>query len=164
MSYNISSKFYSRGRSSIAFATNKATNKSQNSHIPSSHHGINPRSLPARFPHFESSNRRRRDNPLPKMPRPHVLPHHRRLPEGHEFFTGSGARPMESWSWLCQVTDTSGMPIFDLCHHGWVMKNLWTVERLGGEHVADSKKVKGTRRSNWIWLLVLRRGKGCRKW
>jgi hypothetical protein len=69
-------------------------------------------------------------------------------PQGHELFTGSGPGPMKSWSWRRQVTDTSGVPIFNLRHHGWAMKNLWTVERPGGGHVADLKNVNAKRRSD----------------
>jgi hypothetical protein len=65
-----------------------------------------------------------------------------------ELFIGGGSGPMKSWSWRRQVKDTSGLPIFDLRHHGWAMKNLWTVESPNGQHVANLKRVSSGHRSD----------------
>jgi hypothetical protein len=63
--------------------------------------------------------------------------------DDRELFIGGGPGPMKSWSWRRQVKDTSGVPLFDLRHHGWAMKNLWTVESPDGQHMADLKHVSG---------------------
>jgi hypothetical protein len=81
-------------------------------------------------------------------------------PQGHELFTGSGPGPIKSWSWRRQVTDTFGIPIFDLRHHGWAMKNLWTVESPGGEHVVDLKNVNAKRRSDLDMVFGDGKGEG----
>ncbi|KAF1837034.1 hypothetical protein BDW02DRAFT_613224, partial [Decorospora gaudefroyi] len=65
-----------------------------------------------------------------------------------EHFIGGDRGLMKSWSWLQQVQDTSGLPIFDLRHHGWGMKNHWTVESPDGHHVADVKHVSSAHRSD----------------
>jgi hypothetical protein len=68
--------------------------------------------------------------------------------KGGELFVGGGPGPMKSWSWRRQVKDTSGVPVFDLRHHGQAMKNLWTVEGPGGQHIAELKHVSGEHRSD----------------
>jgi hypothetical protein len=75
-----------------------------------------------------------------------------------ELFVGGGPGPMKSWSWRRQVKDNSGEPIFDLRHHGWAMKNLWTVESPEGHHLADLKHVSGKGRSDLD--MVVANGKG----
>jgi hypothetical protein len=65
-----------------------------------------------------------------------------------ELFIGGGSGPMKSWSWRRQVKDTSGVPIFDLRHHGAGMKNLWTVENPDGHLMAELKHVSDGRRSD----------------
>jgi hypothetical protein len=65
-----------------------------------------------------------------------------------ELFVGGGPGPMKSWSWRRQVKDTSGVPIFDLRHHGSGMKNLWTVESPDGHRMAELKHVSSARRSD----------------
>jgi hypothetical protein len=75
-----------------------------------------------------------------------------------ELFIGSGPGPMKSWSWRRQVKGTSGQPIFDLRHHGWAMKNLWTVESPDGHHIADLKHVSSKGRSDLD--MVIANGKG----
>lgn len=55
---------------------------------------------------------------------------------------------MKSWSWRRQIKDTTGQPLFDLRHHGWAMKNLWTVERPGGGQVAELRHINPARRSD----------------
>jgi hypothetical protein len=68
--------------------------------------------------------------------------------KGQELFIGGGPGPMKSWSWRRQVKDTSGVPIFDLRHHGSGMKNLWTVESPDGQRLAELKHVSSGRRSD----------------
>jgi len=68
--------------------------------------------------------------------------------KGQELFVGGGPGPMKSWSWRRQVKDTSGVPIFDLRHHGSAMKNLWTVESPDGQRIAELKHVSSGRRSD----------------
>jgi hypothetical protein len=75
-----------------------------------------------------------------------------------ELFIGGGPGPMKSWSWRRQVKDTSGVPIFDLRHHGAGMKNLWTVENPDGHLMAELKHVSGGRRSDVDMVAV--NGKG----
>jgi hypothetical protein len=76
-----------------------------------------------------------------------------------ELFIGGGPGPMKSWSWRRQVKNKSGEPIFDLRHHGWAMKNLWTVESPEGHHLADLKHVSsGKGRSDLD--MVVANGKG----
>jgi hypothetical protein len=65
---------------------------------------------------------------------------------------------MKSWSWRRQVKDTAGVPLFDLRHHGWAMKNLWTVESPDGQHMADLKHASGKGYSNLD--MVISNGRG----
>jgi hypothetical protein len=78
--------------------------------------------------------------------------------KGQELFIGGGPGPMKSWSWRRQVKDTSGLPIFDLRHHGSAMKNLWTVESPDGHQMAELKHVSSSRRSDLD--MVVANGKG----
>ncbi|KAH7411756.1 hypothetical protein DE146DRAFT_627793 [Phaeosphaeria sp. MPI-PUGE-AT-0046c] len=64
------------------------------------------------------------------------------LDDNHqELFTGTGPGASKSWSWRRQVTDASGAPVFTLRHHGWAMKNLWTIEGTEGHQIAELKHV-----------------------
>jgi hypothetical protein len=76
-----------------------------------------------------------------------------------ELFIGGGPGPMRSWSWRRQVKNKSGEPIFDLRHHGWAMKNLWTVESPEGHHLADLKHISsGKGRSDLDMIVANRNG------
>jgi hypothetical protein len=78
--------------------------------------------------------------------------------KGGELFIGGGPGPMKSWSWRRQVKDTSGVPLFDLRHHGQAMKNLWTVEGPDGHRIAELKHISGKHRSDLD--MVVANGKG----
>jgi hypothetical protein len=80
--------------------------------------------------------------------------------KGHELFTGGGPGPMKSWSWRRQMKDTSGVPIFDLRHHGSAMKNLWTAESPDGHRLAELKHISSSRRSDLD--MVIPTGKGAK--
>jgi hypothetical protein len=78
----------------------------------------------------------------------------------HELFIGGGPGPMKSWSWRRQVKDTSGLPLFDLRHHGSAMKNLWTVESPDGHVMAELKHISSRRRSDLDMAVVNGKGEG----
>jgi hypothetical protein len=78
--------------------------------------------------------------------------------QGQELFLGGGPGPSKSWSWRRQVKDTSGVPIFDLRHHGMGMKNLWTVESPDGYRMAELKHASSKHRSDLD--MVVANGKG----
>ncbi|KAF2124615.1 hypothetical protein P153DRAFT_349675 [Dothidotthia symphoricarpi CBS 119687] len=76
-----------------------------------------------------------------------------------ELFVGGGPGLMKSWSWRRQVKDTSGVPIFDLRHHGSAMKNLWTVESPDGHLIANLKHISAGRRSDLDMVVANEKGK-----
>jgi hypothetical protein len=79
--------------------------------------------------------------------------------QDQELFIGGGPGPTKSWSWRRQVKDTSGVPIFDLRHHGMGMKNLWTVESPDGYCMAELKHVSAKNRSDLDMVFANAKGK-----
>ncbi|KAH6226866.1 hypothetical protein HBI15_088950 [Parastagonospora nodorum] len=77
---------------------------------------------------------------------------------GQELFVGGGEGLMKSWSWRRQIKDTAGLPLFDLRHHGWAMKNLWTVESPDGGQMAELRHVSDARRSDLDMFLKGKEG------
>lgn len=63
------------------------------------------------------------------------------LETGGTLFTVE-SKGLASMSWRRLVKDSMGTPLFELRHHGWAMKNKWSVTSPEGKEVCVLKHVK----------------------